>query len=159
MFIVLQHRITNPQTAFARGPNLLDSNGAPQGTRVLQFYPSRDKNSVFCLWESNSVDELRKYADAVMGDFEREFILRGRCRDRPRATKARRLSCRSTRARKVRVELWWPTPGSDADPRLKPSVWKQSLPKAITKRSSRKPTVLRAFDIVLPAVLRTGLRS
>jgi hypothetical protein len=68
MFIVLQHRITNPQTAFARGQNLLDGNGAPQGTRVLQFYPSRDRNSVFCLWESNSVDELRKYADAVMGD-------------------------------------------------------------------------------------------
>jgi hypothetical protein len=68
MFIVLQHRITNPQTAFARGQNLLDGNGAPQGTHVLQFYPSRDKNSVFCLWESNSVDELRKYADTVMGD-------------------------------------------------------------------------------------------
>lgn len=34
MFIVLQHRITNPQTAFARGQNLLDGNGAPQGTRV-----------------------------------------------------------------------------------------------------------------------------
>ena len=59
MFIVLQHRITNPQTAFARGQNLLDGNGAPQGTHVLQFYPSRDRNSVFCLWESNSVEELR----------------------------------------------------------------------------------------------------
>ena len=23
---------------------------------------------MFCLWESNSVDELCKYADAVMGD-------------------------------------------------------------------------------------------
>lgn len=68
MFIVLQHRITNPQTAFTRGQNLLDGNGAPRGTRVLQFYPSTDRNAVFCLWESNSIDELRKYADAVMGD-------------------------------------------------------------------------------------------
>jgi hypothetical protein len=68
MFIVLQHRIINPQTASARGQNLLDGNGAPQGTRVLQFYPSRDMDSVFCLWESNSVDELREYTDAVMGD-------------------------------------------------------------------------------------------
>ena len=68
MFIVLQHRITNPETAFARGQNLLNGTGAPAGTRVLQFYPSRDKNDVFCLWESNSVDELREYADAVMGD-------------------------------------------------------------------------------------------
>jgi hypothetical protein len=68
MFIVLQHRITNPQTAYVRGQNLLDGRGAPEGTRVLQFYPSRDKNAVFCLWESNSIDELRAYADAVMGD-------------------------------------------------------------------------------------------
>ncbi len=68
MFIVLQHRITNPQTAFARGQNLLDGNGAPQGTRVLQFYPSRDRNAVFCLWESHTIDELREYADTVMGD-------------------------------------------------------------------------------------------
>jgi hypothetical protein len=68
MLIVLQHRITNPATAFTRGQNLLDGNGAPQGTRVLQFYPSTDRNAVFCLWESNSIDELREYADAVMGD-------------------------------------------------------------------------------------------
>ena len=68
MFIVLQHRITNPPVAFARGQNLLDGNGAPAGTRVVQFYPSRDRNDVICLWESTSVDELREYADAVMGD-------------------------------------------------------------------------------------------
>jgi hypothetical protein len=77
MFIVLQHRITNPQTAFARGQNLLDGNGAPQGTHVLQFYPSRDRNSVFCLWESNSVEEPAR--GRKQGRLEREFILRGRC--------------------------------------------------------------------------------
>ena len=68
MLIVLQHRITNQDTAFTRGQNLLDGTGAPAGTRVLQFYPSRDRNDVVCLWESTSVDELREYADAVMGD-------------------------------------------------------------------------------------------
>jgi hypothetical protein len=68
MYVVLQHRITNPETAFARGQNLLDGTGAPAGTRVLQFYPSRDRSAVFCLWESTSVEELREYADAVMGD-------------------------------------------------------------------------------------------
>ena len=68
MYIVLQHRITNPETAFARGQNLLDGTGAPPGTRVLQFYPSRDRNDVFCLWEGPSVEALREYADAVMGD-------------------------------------------------------------------------------------------
>jgi hypothetical protein len=68
VLIVLQHRIIDPKTAFARGENLLTGNGAPDGTRVLQFYPSRDRNEVVCLWESNSVAELREYADGVMGD-------------------------------------------------------------------------------------------
>jgi len=68
VFIVLQHRIIDSETAFARGENLLTGNGAPEGTRVLQFYPSRDRNEVVCLWESNSVGELREYADAVLGD-------------------------------------------------------------------------------------------
>jgi hypothetical protein len=65
VFIVLQHRIIDPETAFE---NLLTGNGAPEGTRVLQFYPSSHRNEVVCLWESNSVGELREYADAVMGD-------------------------------------------------------------------------------------------
>jgi hypothetical protein len=47
------------------------------------------------------------------GRLEREFVLRGRCRDRPRATKARRLSCRSARPGTVSVELWSPTPGGE----------------------------------------------
>jgi hypothetical protein len=68
VFIVLQHRIIDPEPAFARGENLLTGNGAPAGTRVLQFYPSRDRKEVVCLWEGNSVAELREYADGVMGD-------------------------------------------------------------------------------------------
>jgi hypothetical protein len=80
MFIVLQHHITNPQTAFARGQTLLDGNGAPHGTRVRQFYPSTDRNAVFCLWESNSIDELREYAVAVMGDSSENSYFAGvRC--------------------------------------------------------------------------------
>ena len=68
MFIVLQHRITNPQTAFARGQNLLDGNGVPYGTRVLQFYPSRDRSTVICLWEAPSAGVVQKYVDSTMGD-------------------------------------------------------------------------------------------
>ena len=46
MFIVVHHTITDPETAFARGENLLAGNGAPPGVRVREFYPSRDKADV-----------------------------------------------------------------------------------------------------------------
>ena len=68
MFIVVQHRITDSETAFARGDALLAARGAPRGTRVLEFYPSRDRASVHCLWESESLDELREYVDDTLGD-------------------------------------------------------------------------------------------
>jgi hypothetical protein len=71
MFIVVHHTITDQETAFARGEDLLAGNGAPHGVRVREFYPSRDKADVFCLWEGNSVEELRDYVDATLGDSSR----------------------------------------------------------------------------------------
>jgi hypothetical protein len=68
MFIVVHHTIKNIPTAFTRGQNLLDGTGAPAGVWVREFYPSADRASVFCLWEGNSVDELRSYVDATLGD-------------------------------------------------------------------------------------------
>ena len=72
MFIVVHHTITDPETAFARGQNLLDGNGVPPGVRVREFYPSRDKADVFCLWEGDSLQEVRDYVDATMGDSSRQ---------------------------------------------------------------------------------------
>jgi hypothetical protein len=68
MFIAVHHTITDPETAFARGQNLLAGNGAPSGVRAREFYPSRDKADVFCLWEGNSLEDVRDYVDATMGD-------------------------------------------------------------------------------------------
>jgi hypothetical protein len=72
MFIVVHHTITDADTAFARGQNLLDGNGAPTGVRVREFYPSRDKADVFCLWEGHSLEDVRDYVDGSMGDSSRQ---------------------------------------------------------------------------------------
>lgn len=40
--MVAQHRIIDPETAFARGEKLVKNEGAPSGVVGLQFYPSRD---------------------------------------------------------------------------------------------------------------------
>ena len=68
MYTVVLHDITDPQAAFARGQQLMANEGAPHGTRVLQFYPSLDHTQVTCLWESDSVASLQDYVDAVLGD-------------------------------------------------------------------------------------------
>ena len=68
MYVMVLHRIRNAQAAFARGEKLMKNEGAPSGVRVLQFYPSRDRTTVTCLWEAASVDPVQKYVDATMGD-------------------------------------------------------------------------------------------
>ena len=68
MYVVVQHRIKNPQIAFSRGDRLVRNEGAPTGVRGLQFYPSRDGSAVTCLWEAPSVDVVQRYVDSTLGD-------------------------------------------------------------------------------------------
>lgn len=68
MYTVVQHRIKDAHNAFSRGQQLIENEGAPVDTRVLQFYPSQDGSSVTCLWECGSVASVQAYVDAVLGD-------------------------------------------------------------------------------------------
>ena len=68
MYVVVQHQIKNPEVAFARGERLIKGEGAPAGTRGLQFYPSRDGSAVTCLFEATSVEAIQRYVDDTLGD-------------------------------------------------------------------------------------------
>jgi hypothetical protein len=68
MYVVVQHRFTDSQTAFARGERLIKNEGAPAGVHGLQFYPSRDGSIATCLWEAPSVASVQGYVDSVLGD-------------------------------------------------------------------------------------------
>jgi hypothetical protein len=68
VYVVVQHQLIDPPTAFARGERLKRGEGAPGGTNVLQFYPSREGTAVTCLWESASVTDVQAYVDATLGD-------------------------------------------------------------------------------------------
>jgi hypothetical protein len=68
MYVVVQHRFTNPPVAFARGERLIKNEGAPSGVRGLQFYPARDGSGAACLWEAPSVEAMQNYVDSTLGD-------------------------------------------------------------------------------------------
>jgi len=67
MYVVVQHRIIDPETAFARGERLIKNEDAPEGVRGLQFYPSTDGSAVTCLWEAPSVGAIQQYVDSTLG--------------------------------------------------------------------------------------------
>jgi len=68
MYVVVQHRINDLQTAFSRGAKLIANEGAPSDVRGLQFYPSRDGSLITCLWEAPSVEAVQGYVDSTLGD-------------------------------------------------------------------------------------------
>jgi hypothetical protein len=68
MLVVVQHTLTDPPTALARGERLQRGEGAPPGARVLQFLPSQDGTLVTCLWESGSVADVQTFVDDTLGD-------------------------------------------------------------------------------------------
>jgi hypothetical protein len=67
MYVVVQHEIRDAEAAFARGQALMEGRGAPAGARVLQFYPGRDRATVTCLWEADSVGAVQRYVDDTLG--------------------------------------------------------------------------------------------
>ena len=68
MLVIVQHQLIDPPSAFIRGERLKRGEGAPAGTRVLQFLPSRDGTLVTCLWESEAVEDVQSFADETLGD-------------------------------------------------------------------------------------------
>ena len=68
MYVVVQHRIKDHQTAFSRGEKLIKNEDAPHGVRGLQFYPSQDGSAVTCLWEAASVESVQQYVDSTLGE-------------------------------------------------------------------------------------------
>ena len=68
MYVIVQHQLTDPATAFVRGERLKSGEGAPRGAKALQFYPSRDGTAVTCLWEAASVAEVQSVVDETLGD-------------------------------------------------------------------------------------------
>jgi hypothetical protein len=71
MYVIVWHELLDPPTAFARGERLKRGEGAPEGTRVLQFYPGADGRAVTCLWESDSVADVQSFVDDVLGESSR----------------------------------------------------------------------------------------
>jgi hypothetical protein len=68
LYVVVQHRFKDRETAWARGEKLIKNEGAPPGVRGLEFYPSRDGSMATCLWEADSVDDIQSYVDSTLGD-------------------------------------------------------------------------------------------
>jgi hypothetical protein len=65
MFIVVEHEITNKDAFFGAAEQVVD--GAPSGTKPIQFLPSTDSKRAVCLWEAKSVDAVKNFLEKKIG--------------------------------------------------------------------------------------------
>ena len=62
MYIVAQHRITDPARFWSVSPQ------GPGAPRLEAAYPSQDRTSGVCLWEYDSIEALRDSLEPLVGD-------------------------------------------------------------------------------------------
>ena len=67
MFVVAHHKISD-QTGFWNSVKQTMPN-IPAGMKVHQVLPNADGSSAICLWESDSVDKVKKLVDTSVGKF------------------------------------------------------------------------------------------
>ena len=74
MFVVVQHRITDPEKFFSADAQEI-AGGGPPGVQGRQFLPSDDRSTAVCLWETDSIDTLRGYLEpATEGASENTYF-------------------------------------------------------------------------------------
>jgi hypothetical protein len=67
MHVVVQHRITDPESFFSGSAEEVVQN-APPGVHGRQFLVSQDRSAAVCLWEAGSVDDLKGYMEPLTGE-------------------------------------------------------------------------------------------
>jgi hypothetical protein len=68
MYVVVVHKVKDPQALLSRGEGLGDPSNAPAGAIPRQFCPSKDLSVATCVWEADSIDTVRDYVDGTLGD-------------------------------------------------------------------------------------------
>jgi hypothetical protein len=66
MYVVVQHRVKDPEFFFADVPAIAQN--APPGVHPRMFCPSQDQTAAVCLWQADSIDAVRAYIDSATGD-------------------------------------------------------------------------------------------
>jgi hypothetical protein len=67
MFIMVQHTISEPAVFW----NAADPTTFPPEVKLHHTFPTPDGTRAVCIWESDSVDTVRKFLEPVLGRVSR----------------------------------------------------------------------------------------
>jgi hypothetical protein len=68
MFVAIHHNITDPkkweETTSQIGP-MVEQGKLPKGLKALSYLPSTDGRRADCLWEADSLDNLKRFLEPL----------------------------------------------------------------------------------------------
>jgi hypothetical protein len=68
MFVAIHHSITDPKKWEEAGKKIIpmvEQGRLPKGLKALTYLPSTDGRKADCLWEADSLDNLKKFLDPL----------------------------------------------------------------------------------------------
>ncbi|HTS16345.1 MAG TPA: hypothetical protein VMP11_02110 [Verrucomicrobiae bacterium] len=68
MFVAVHHNITDPgkwEEATSRIGPMVMQNRLPKGLKGISYLPSTDGRQANCLWEADSVENLKRFLDPM----------------------------------------------------------------------------------------------
>ena len=65
MYILVQHTISDPATAWSRAQDALPS--LPAHLKLHHSIPTPDGRTAICVWEADSITTLKSYLDPMLG--------------------------------------------------------------------------------------------
>jgi hypothetical protein len=65
MYIVVQHKISDPATFWSMAGEALSS--LPEGVKLCQSLPNADGSQCVCLWSADSVDTVKELIESKAG--------------------------------------------------------------------------------------------
>jgi hypothetical protein len=65
MYVAVQHRISDPETFWAKASEIVPN--LPGYVKLHQCFPTKDGSRGICIWEGDSVDAVRTYLDGQVG--------------------------------------------------------------------------------------------
>ena len=69
MYVVVEHEIDDPAAFWSRAEEALP--GLPAGTQLRQSYPNPDGSRCVCIWEANSLEDVRGFVETNVGSLSR----------------------------------------------------------------------------------------
>jgi hypothetical protein len=79
MYVLCTHTVRDPHEFWRRQAQALPN--LPQGIRVHNVYPNPDGSRGVCLWEGDSLEQVRAFVDGATGDVSRNDYFAVRAED------------------------------------------------------------------------------